>query len=614
MPRANWQRSAYLSGRLRVASRLTIRPSVADNGQPAPADLQLRIPSGLIGSFCVAAALLVLNFAPLAAEDLNISASVSSQNIGLNEQLTLTISASGSGARLPGMQLPPLDDFDVYSSGTSQNVSFVNGKMSAVSEHKYILVPKRTGRLTIPSFQIEYKGKTHTTPAISVEVRPVSSQVRAGSGESPRQESFWIEQKLDKASCYTGEPVYYSFLFYADRNLVQNPGLSLPSFNGFLKEDLPPPLRYNKVVDGRNYSVTEIKSVIFPITKGAFQFEQARLEIVESSFPGGNNDFFAGFFGGGRRKVLQSGPLRLDVKSLPQKGKPDNYRGAVGRFSASASTDKKTLRVGEAVNLTLKIEGEGNISSLAEPDFPDLANFRRYDIISSQQISKDNYKITGSKTFQLVLVPRVEGEQMIPELEYPYFDPSSGKYEAARTKEIRLKVGKAALGTASAPENLLFKELGKDIRYIKAVRGPSGGGFIAAHFVLLSAFPAVVFFMLLAVKHRVAEKIIPSSALARGTAFSRYRAAILRLPSERELLCGGIENALFNFIRERSNAPRGCSPQTALAAVSKTVRDEFAAFVRKCQSERFSPSGCGTDPSTMKEEALVLLKKLKKHL
>ena len=574
-----------------------------------------RAASAVICSFCAAMALLALGLAPLAAEDLNISAAVSSQNIALNEQLTLTISASGSGSRLPGMQLPPLEDFDVYSSGTSQNVSFVNGKMSAVSENKYILVPKRTGRLTIPSFQIAYKGKTHTTSAISVEVRPSSAPDPEGSVENPVRESFWIEQKLDKAVCYTGEPVYYSFLFYTDRNLAQNPGLSLPAFNGFLKDDLPPPLRYNKVVDGRNYSVTEIKSVIFPITKGVFQFEPARLEIVESNFPGGQSDFFAGFFGGGRRKTLTSGPLRLEVKTLPQKGKPDNYRGAVGLFSAFAFTDKTSLLVGEAVNLTLKVEGEGNISSLAAPDFPELANFRHYDIISSQQISKDNYKMTGSKTFQLVLVPRVKGEQIIPPLEYPYFNPSAGKYETARTKEIKLNIGKAAPGAASsAPDVSLFKELGKDIRYIKASRTPGGGDFIAGHFALLSVLPAVFFFMLLGVKHRVAEKIIPASALARRTAASRARSAILSLPPDREPLCGGIENALLNFVRERTKSPRGSSIQALLSAAPKAVREEFSAFVRKCQSERFSPSGAGTDPGAMKEEALALLRKLKKHL
>ncbi len=573
----------------------------------------------------LAAAFFVFNFAgALFAGDLNITSAVSSRSIGLNEQLTLTISATGSGARLPGLKLPTLTDFDVYSSGISQNVSFVNGKVSSIHEHNYILVPKKTGKLTIPSFQINYKGKTYTTAAIDIEVHSLSPPSSAEALAKPQKESFWIEQRLDKRICYTGEPVYYSFLFYADRGLRQNPSLGLPSFSGFLKEDLPPPKRYSKVVDGRNYSVTEIKSVIFPVKKGVYKFTPAQLQIVESDFPGFNNDFFSGFFGGGRRKTLETESLRLEVRSLPQKDKPVNYRGAVGKFSISAETDKKTLRAGEAVNLTVKVEGEGNISSLTEPDFPPLSNFKRYDIISSQQISKSNYKMTGSKTFQLVLVPRVAGEQIIPPLKYAYFNPSSGKYAEIKTKEIRLKVLKAApsgvtgyAGGAASALPVVFKELGKDIRHIRPVGGSlRKRNFISANFLFLQIIPAVFFLMVLAVKHRLAERLIPSSALTRRSAFARASSAISNLPSERGILCAGIENALFNFIRERTNSEKNCSVENILneKKAPHQLRGDLGAFVRKCQSERFSPAGSGTLPDELKKEGLGLLKKLKKHL
>ncbi|MEA2081858.1 MAG: BatD family protein [Elusimicrobiota bacterium] len=571
-----------------------------------------------------ALALLIFGFTGvISAADLNITSEVSSKSIGLNEQLTLTISATGHGARLPGMKLPALSDFDVYSSGTSQNVSFVNGKISSVHENNYILVPKKTGKLTIPSFQITYKGKTYTTEVISVEVHQDSLTSAGGSSEKPRKESFWIEQRLDKKVCYTGEPVYYTFIFYADRGLRQNPALSLPPFHGFLKEDLPPPRRYNKVIGGKNYSVTEIKSVIFPVKKGAFSFVPARLEIVESSFPGGGNDFFSGFFRGGRRKILKTEPLRLEVRALPKKGRPDNYSGSVGKFSISGATDKKSLRVGEAVNLSVKITGEGNISSINEPDFPRLTNFKRYDIISSQQISKNNYKITGSKTFQVVLVPRVAGEQIIPGVESAYFDPSSGKYEKIRTKEIRLNVKKAAISASPGYENppaagsAAFKELGRDIRYIAPARcRGKKSNFVSSNFSILQIIPLLLFLIVTAVKHRIAERLIPAAALTRHRAFARASGVISNLPSHRGLLCGGVESALFNFVREKTNTEKNISVEHILKEkkVQGKLRAELASFVRKCQSERFSPAGAGMQPDEMKREALALLKKLKKHL
>jgi len=555
------------------------------------------------------------------AADLKITASVSSHKISVGEQFKLTISIEGQTGRSPGLTLPPLPDFDVYSSGTSQNVSIVNGRISSVFENNYVLVPKREGKLLIPSFEINYKGRKYTTLPINVEVvaAAVQNQAAPGPTQKLKAESFWIKQALDKNTCYAGEPVYYTFSFFADRGLSRNPNLSMPDFGGFLKEDLPPPRRYKTAVNGKNYYVTEIKLAIFPVKSGAYGFSPAQLEIADAFFPSAfNDDFFADFFGHRtRRKILKTGPLSLRVENLPVAGKPKNYKGDIGSFGITAQTDKKKAKVGEAVNLTVEIKGEGNISSITCPDFPEFVNFKRYEVISSQNVKKQNYKITGSKKFQTVLVPRVEGTLKIPGIAYSFFNPAKKRYETVKTKEISIKVAPSS-GLASAKQYpIKLKEISRDIRHIADIsRLKKGEGIISSHFWLCQTVPLGVFLLTFFIKNRVYEKIVPGEVVARRTALRRAKSAAGRTRGDYRSFCQEMEKILITFIKDRLNTVKIESAGKTLS--ERKVPDEMVAkvnsFVRTCQSKRFSPKAAQSDREALKRELLNTLKELKKWI
>ncbi|MFH1958486.1 MAG: BatD family protein [bacterium] len=556
-----------------------------------------------------------LLFTPCRAEDLKITASVSSRKISVSEQLKLTISVEGQTGRAPGLTLPALPDFDVYSSGTSQNVSIINGRVSSVFENNYILVPKREGQLLIPSFEINYKDKKYTTSPISIEVT-AAPQAAPGQPQKLKAESFWIEQAFDKNTCYTGEPVYYTFSFFADRGLSRNPSLTLPAFGGFLKEDLPPPRHYNTAVNGKNYFVTEVKLVIFPVKSGAYGFSPANLEIADAFFPSAfNDDFFADFFGRrSRRKILKTEPLSLQVKNLPDAGKPKNYKGDIGSFGITAQTDKKNAKVGEAVNLIVEIKGEGNISSITCPDFPEFVNFKHYEVISSQNLEKEDYKITGSKKFQTVLVPRVSGTLKIPGIEYSFFDPAKKKYEKIKTKEINIEVAPSA---SAKQYPIKLKEVSRDIRHIAGVsRLKKDKGVITDFFWLCQAVPLGVFFLTFFIKNRVYEKIIPGEIVARRTALRRAKTAAGKTSGDYRNFCQDMERILVNFIKDRLNTVKIESAGKTLAErkVSAGMIAKVNSFVTTCQLKRFSPQESPSDREALKRELLKILKDLEKWI
>ena len=52
---------------------------------------------------------------------------------------------------------------------------------------------------------------------------------------------------------------------------------------------------------------------------------------------------------------------RINVKNLPNQGKPDSFTGAVGEFEFDVILNKNSLRATESFQAELKVKGSGNL-------------------------------------------------------------------------------------------------------------------------------------------------------------------------------------------------------------------------------------------------------------
>jgi len=557
----------------------------------------------------------LLFIAPIYAQDLKISAGVSSKRVALGEQLRFTISFEGESLRLPPLKLPELPGFDIYSSGTSQNVSIINGKITSTFEYNYVLVPKKAGKLTIPSLSIKYKGKTYTTQPIEIEVVRESSQQQEEAKQRLVEKSFFAEQKFNKTTCYIGEPVYYTFSFYADRMLAKNPSVNLPDFSNFITEDFPPK-NYQKIINGKRYFVSELKIALIPIKEGTYRFPEASLTIQEWSFPSFfDEDFFGDFFGGGQSKTLTTQPLVLKVVSLPEEGKPLNYKGDIGNFKIKADIDKKELKVREPITLSIKIYGEGNISSISQPDFPALPNFKQYEVISSKKIKKENYVLEGEKTFQTILVPGISGELKIPSIEYSFFNPQKKKYQTLSTKEFSIKVLPSPKEKKEAV--LSLKEISRDIRYLAEVKKlKKSSDAFSKNFAEFLAAPWILFFVFLVFKLKFFEKLLPKSYITRKSAFLKAKSELDKEFADKKEFFERAEKALKKFICDRMGIEKIDSVERTLSQKisDKSLVGKTVNFVKKLQALRFSNAPVEADIRKTKQELLELLKELQRWI
>ena len=165
-------------------------------------------------------------------------------------------------------------------------------------------------------------------------------------------------------------------------------------------------------------------------------------------------------------------PPSIDVKSLPNKGKPSSFNGAVGSFQLDVDLSKSEVNADESISLRMSIKGQGNLSMIEFPTLEFPNEFEVFDPVVKDDIRIGSRGIEGKRYVEYLLVPRYKGTYKIPSIDWSYFDPKKEQYIQLQTaeQEIIVKGGAASPGKVSSNIGSTEKQgvsaLGKDIRFI----------------------------------------------------------------------------------------------------------------------------------------------------
>jgi len=565
----------------------------------------------------------------LLADDLSFTASVDQSTVAVGQQLTLELTVSGSDQNLPEPTAPQIAGFQIYDAGRSQQFSFVNGAVSSSVTHRYVLTPQNEGPLVIPSQSLSYKGKTYSTLPIKITATkgtaPMQQQAPTQSGTQGNERSsgtsgnddFFIETTVNKDTIYVNEQLTLTFRFYQGKRLFSEPQYKPPSATGFWVEDLPPQKNYYKNLKGRDYYVAEVKTALFPTSPGEKTIGAASLEIkgndLNSLF---DRDPF-GFFERRRSSVkpvnLSTKPINVVVLPLPAEGKPADFSGSVGEFKMTTKIDKTEVEVNQPITITTKISGRGNISTLAEPQTPDLPDFRIFNSGKSEDVSKAGYVVGGSKTFETTFVPKNPGTYTIPAIATNYFDPEVGEYQKLMGKEYQITVTgvsneEIASRASTTPGRLAL--VATDIRYIitnQSGSKPFIGLFVKNPvYIFIMCLPLIAVGVVLGVRRH-------KDRLAGDIRYRRLRRAVktaqkhLAVAEENlakndvDLFYTEVSRALYNYVGDKFNlAVHGLTEKQtrAIFAEKKAPEDAKVTFfeiIATCDEGRFTPASHAAD-------------------
>jgi hypothetical protein len=384
-----------------------------------------------------------------------VEAGLNSTQTSVGGTVQYTVTVTGAAAdQVP--DIPHVEGLDVQRAGQQMRTEVINFNIKTKVQYTYLVTPKREGKFQIPGVDVTIGGRTFRTGAVELTVGA------AGSSPAANQKLLWGEIKLGKTEAYVGESVPAEILFHFDSR-IRPAGLeALPKIeaSGFTFEKLTEPEQQNSTINGQNYFTIVYRTTLVPAKAGKLvigPIEQvARVQVpiqqrprrsprsVDPFDPNAFDEYFESVFDsmGGlsqvQRASLKAPAVELNVKSVPVKGAPASFKGAVGKFEMKTSAEPLRMKLGDPVTLTLEITGRGAFEGFDKPVLSGNSAWRDYPP-TSRFIPDGSAPNSGTKRIELVLTPS-ENVRNLPTAEFSYFDPEIEQFKILKSEPLPVEI------------------------------------------------------------------------------------------------------------------------------------------------------------------------------
>jgi hypothetical protein len=129
--------------------------------------------------------------------------------------------------------------------------------------------------------------------------------------------------------------------------------------------------------------------------------------------------------------------IHLKIQPVPPEGRPAEFLGGVGRFSLEAQASPNTVRVGQELELRIKVSGPAAWGMTGRPEFRrfhGLGVDPTIDPLPDEAIDEP-----PSRTFVYRLRPMRPGESNLPPVAIAAFDPVLGRYLTRVTSGVPIR-------------------------------------------------------------------------------------------------------------------------------------------------------------------------------
>ncbi len=387
-------------------------------------------------------------------------------------QYVLTGAEPNSAIRTPvftGFRL--IDGPNIYDGSTLTTTG-----SQYVQNFVYTLEALRPGRFVIPPALISRNNKTLQSNEAMLRVisRQEATRNALNKTEQPGADYFlkpgedpykkikdnhFVKVQVDKQRCYAGEPVLAVFKLYSrlesKSDIIKNPG-----FYGFTVYDmvgLADKQVATENINGKLFDVHTIRKVqLYPLQAGSYTIDpmevRNKVEFSRSAVNRKTEQKIAeGMMGIDTDEPVTEGadvyettmstaPVEVEVKPLPEKSKPAQYSGAVGRFTISAKLAKDSVAKNEQGYLEIIVQGRGNFTQLNAPFVQWPEGVEGFEPSVKDELDKTKVPLTGTRVFSFPFVCAAAGNYILPAVSFSYFDKDSNSYKILSTQKIPLTV------------------------------------------------------------------------------------------------------------------------------------------------------------------------------
>jgi hypothetical protein len=586
----------------------------------------------------------------------NFSAGVNKKAVALGDYFQLTFSLNANGGNFTP---PDLKDFDILQGPMqSSQVSIINGAMSSNISITYYLGGKKEGKFTIGPAKITAGGKVLESNSVAVEIlkgnastqgnQSTNANVAGGSNENQRYdysasgsgEDVFVKTYVSKQKCFLGEQLNVTHKIYSVHRIKGIKNFKPPAYTGFWSKDEDRNAQLSQKVenlDGTQYYVVEFnKTILFPQRSGTLTVDPVEIDItatLESKRK--PRTLLEQFFGSGYEEKdfkLKSRKIDITVTALPDAGKPENFNGAVGSYTFRAELDKDKVKENDALNLKVVVGGKGNINLISHPNINFPPEFETYDPKVNENVSVSGV-VSGSKTYEYLIIPRKRGNYTIKDFNFSYFDPEKKQYVTIPSPQLNITVepgvaGSGTTATVYSPSKNDVAATENDIRYIKRgdleLKEAETEFFGSAKHYALIGLCFVLFIGgiagrnyivktnsdVIAVKERKAAKMA-RKRLARAEKFKNE--------NNKEGFYSEIHFALNKYISDKMNIPvaelshDSIRNHMAEKKINTDTAEKFMKTLNECEYVKYAPGAVSDNLSDMYSNTVALVTEIEEQ-
>ena len=555
--------------------------------------------------------LLTFFISGLLSAQVSFDAKVSKKQLGINERLRVDFTMNTDG---DNFEPPSFENFTVVG-GPSQSInnSWINGVRSFSKSYSYFLAPKKRGEFTIGQATIEIEGKTYKTLPVKITVTAAIDKPKDPNDPNYiASEKIHLVAEISNGNPYLNEAITVVYKLYVAQNTgVRNwREIDNPRYNDFWSQNIDV-----KGIDikqgtynGEDYRYVILrKTVLYPQKTGKLTIEPLSLDITVE-VPSNKRDVFGRSFMSTVNRTVASKNKVINVKPLPESGKPESFSGAVGSFDFKVTSSKQSLNATEALELKVSVSGKGNLKlfRLPKPTLPSALEV--YEPEHSEKVNTRTSGMQGTISDSYTVVPNFQGSYPIPKVSFSYFDLKTKEYKTLTSERLVIEVSEgpqSAGSTNSTPggltENIIptnlnsFSSFKTSTRLQPIVSEPF---FNSDLFWILLLGPFLFIpFIIFVVKRRTTRaldvtgnKIRNTSRLAR-----KYLSNAKKSLGQKEQFYNALERALHNYLKSKLRLETSEFNKEKIEEllgnknINSATLEGFLSLLTSCELARYTP-------------------------
>ena len=557
--------------------------------------------------------LLIILTSSSAMAQVKFEAKVSKKKLGVNERLRIDFEMNKDGDNF----VPPsFKDFTVVGGpNTSVSAFDLNGKKSYTKTYSYFLAPKRKGRFTIKQAIIEIDGQTYKTFPITVNVTAAVAKPNGPPDASDiASEKIHLVAEISKTNPYLNEPttVVYKLYVSPDVGISSNwREKQTPRYNDFWSQNIDiKGLNIQRgLYKGEDYRYVVLrKTVLYPQKSGKLKLEPLVLDITVE-VPTGRANIFGKQIMSKVPKTVTAGSRTINVKPLPEQGKPSDFKGAVGDFEFRVTTSKNQLNATESLQAKIEVSGKGNLVLFELPKLTTPSSLEVYEPEHKENVRTNLSGMQGRISDTYTIVPQYRGKYPIPSISLSYFDLKTESYKRISSEEIVIDVLEGPTAATNDNDNPSVANTKQTVRtntnsfaFIKTSSNWSSkistpffksNGFWAT---LLSPFLLIPLAIVIRRTKDKRDADVQGNRIRKADRLARkYLSEAKKNLGQKESFYESLERALHNYLKAKLSIETSDFNKEKIESlltkryVVDNVVSEFISILESCELARYTP-------------------------